>query len=381
VNISNGGTVTAVTVTANGGSYTSAPTWSATAPTTAGGVQATGTTVVGASAALTINGGGTGYTAGDLLTVVGGTNTQAAVITVGTVSAGVITAATVTTFGQYSVVPTSPVSVTGGTGSGATFTLTYFVRSCAIGNAGSGYVEQPTVSFSGGGGSGAAAYATVGGTTVVRSLGTNLDFYTPGGVGFRVGDNGTTNAAYWTAYGGPTAPVLRAVTTASGIFQTSGAYPLVFQTNFSSEQLRVAHTASAVNYVQVTGAATGANVTISTQGSDASVFGTLLAKGSGGWDITGNGASTFRNAAGANQFRVNPTSSAVNLIQATGAVAGAAPSFTSIGSDTNIDLALITKGTGRIKFGTYTANMALTIQGYIEIVDSGGTVRKLAVIA
>jgi hypothetical protein len=51
------------------------------------------------------------------------------------------------------------------------------------------------------------------------------------------------------------------------------------------------------------------------------------------------------------------------------------------GSDTNIDLALTPKGTGNVRFGTYTASMALTIQGYVEIKDAGGTIRKLAVIA
>ena len=212
-------------------------------------------------------------------------------------------------------------------------------------------------------------------------------------------------------------------------------------------QFNVTHTASAVNYVQATGATTGANVTISTQGSDASVFGTLLAKGNGGWDITGNGASTFRNSAGANQFQVTPTTSAVNYVQVTGSGTGSSPQITTqgsdaiislilrtkgtgsnvlpqfdgsvffqnlasqnqfrvfntasavnylqtggsvagsglaiqaTGSDTNIDLAFTPKGTGNVQFGTYTANMALTIQGYVEIKDSGGTVRRLAVIA
>jgi hypothetical protein len=383
VNISNGGTVTAITVTANGGSYTSAPTWSATAPTTAGGVQATGTTVVGASAALTINGGGTGYTAGDLLTVVGGTNTQAAVITVGTVSAGVITSATVTTFGQYSVVPTSPVSVTGGTGSGATFTLTYFVRSCAIGNAGSGYVEQPTVSFSGGGGSGAAAYATVGSTPKIQTLGTNLDFYTPGGVGFRVGDNGTTTAGYWAAYGGVTAPVLRAITTASGIFQTNGAYPLLFQTNFATQQFAITHTASAVNYVQVTGSVTNQSAsalpTISIQGSDATTYMGIGVKGTSGYIAFYN-----QNASSNQTFRISSANggSTGNLIQVNAAAAGSAPSIQAIsgpsGTDTNIDLTLTPKGTGVVQFGAYTAGV-LTPTGYITIKDSGGTTRRLLV--
>ena len=67
--------------------------------------------------------GGTGYTAGDVLTIVGGTFTTAGTITVNTVDgSGVITEATLTNHGNYSVAPTNPVSVTGGTGSSAQFT-------------------------------------------------------------------------------------------------------------------------------------------------------------------------------------------------------------------------------------------------------------------
>jgi hypothetical protein len=65
---------------------------------------------------------GTGYTVNDVLTVTGGTGT-AATIRVDTVNGGVITGYTRLTWGDYSVEPTSPVSVTGGTGSNATFTL------------------------------------------------------------------------------------------------------------------------------------------------------------------------------------------------------------------------------------------------------------------
>jgi hypothetical protein len=65
---------------------------------------------------------GTGYTANDVLTVVGGTGT-AATIRVDSVNGGVITGYTRLTWGDYSALPTSPVSVTGGSGSNATFTL------------------------------------------------------------------------------------------------------------------------------------------------------------------------------------------------------------------------------------------------------------------
>ena len=77
-----------------------------------------------AIAQVAIVAGGAGYTALDDLTVVGGTG-SALHLRVETVAAGVITAISVTTSGDYSVYPTNPVSVTGGTGTGATFNLTF----------------------------------------------------------------------------------------------------------------------------------------------------------------------------------------------------------------------------------------------------------------
>ena len=47
------------------------------------------------------------------------------------------------------------------------------------------------------------------------------------------------------------------------------------------EQFRVAHTASAVNYVQATGGATGNPVTLSAQGSNADIDLSLTPKGAG----------------------------------------------------------------------------------------------------
>ena len=105
----------------------------------------------------------------------------------------------------------------------------------------------------------------------------------------------------------------------------------------SSEQLRVTDTASAVNYVQVTGAATGSGPTISAQGSDTNAF---LA-------ITSKGTSAIRlQTGGSNQVLINNTTSAVNQIGLTGSTAGSAPQISTLGSDTNIDLTLTPKGTG-----------------------------------
>lgn len=70
--------------------------------------------------------GGSGYTANDILTVTGGSFTTATTITVLTVNGGgTILTAAVEDPGNYTVRPTNPVSVTGGTGSGATFNLSF----------------------------------------------------------------------------------------------------------------------------------------------------------------------------------------------------------------------------------------------------------------
>ena len=67
--------------------------------------------------------GGSGYTANDILTLVGGTGT-AATIKVLTVSTGVVVTFQVLSGGSYTVNPSGTCSTTGGTGTGATFTPT-----------------------------------------------------------------------------------------------------------------------------------------------------------------------------------------------------------------------------------------------------------------
>jgi hypothetical protein len=381
VNISNGGTVTAITRTAFGSSYTSAPTWTASAPTTAGGVTATGTTTLAMQATPTITNGGTGYTVGNVLTLVGGTfaGGSAVQLTVTSVSAGVITGVTVSFAGNlYTAVPTNPISVTGGSGTGATFTSTtqWGVQgSLIISNAGSGYIEQPTITFSGGGGSGAAAYATVGSGTTVKSIGSTMSFNTPSGESFRVQDNGTLVASYMASVGTSGVPYILAGGSATNIstaFSSKGTGNVSIWTNGGNqEQLRVAHTASAVNYVQVTGSATTGFPVMSSQGSDTNVSLGFYSKGTGGF--------SFRTGTGANRaVEITDVASSVNRLQLKGAITGAAPTVFVDGTDTNIDLALTPKGTGLVRFGTYVAG-ALTATGYINIKAADGTTYKVLV--
>lgn len=75
--------------------------------------------------AVVIAGGGTGYAVDDVLTVSGGTYTVQTTLTVTSVSGGVIDGIEITERGAYTATPSNPVSVTGGTGSGATFNMTW----------------------------------------------------------------------------------------------------------------------------------------------------------------------------------------------------------------------------------------------------------------
>ena len=69
---------------------------------------------------------GSGYVVGDTLDVEGGIGQVTTELTVSSVNgSGGITGVTISNAGQYTEIPTNPVSVTGGSGSGATFDLTY----------------------------------------------------------------------------------------------------------------------------------------------------------------------------------------------------------------------------------------------------------------
>lgn len=105
--------------------------------------------------------GGTGYTAGDLLTVSGGTHTTQAQLKVNTVSSGSITSVIVATPGSYSGQPTNNVSVSGGTGTGATFGLLW-----AGGYSGSLYMAAAS-----GQTQGTAAFAVSVGSSDTRTIG------------------------------------------------------------------------------------------------------------------------------------------------------------------------------------------------------------------
>jgi hypothetical protein len=369
VNLSSNTSVTALTRTTIGSGYTSFPTVTISAPTTAGGVQAIASVGSMVNVGATVQSGGTGYSVNDVLTVVGGTPTGiAATLTVTSVSSGVITSVSATNFGQYTVLPTNPVSVTGGTGSSATLNLTWTIGtnpSFTITNAGSGYVEQPTVTISGGGGSGAAAYATVGSIPTVKSIGGGISFTTPSGEQFRVLDNTTTAVNYVTAKGsgtGSAANIGVAGTDGSislGFFSKSVGQ-LTFYTNGGNQtQMAVSHTASAVNYVQVTGGTTGTTggngPTFSAQGSDSSINLNYVTKQYGYHNFS---AAGYRNFSVSYGFGV-----ITNFGNVYGGAAGNGPVYGVGGSDANIALNLVTTGNAAVQI---TGNTT----GYIPSANS-----------
>jgi hypothetical protein len=202
-----------------------------------------------------------------------------------------------------------------------------------------------------------------------------VNLNTANGTQFRVNDTfgGGTSAAYWNAYGATSQPRLRALSSSNAWVETSGTGSLVFATNSGVVQQVVSHTASAVNYVQVTGGPTGGAGTtapaISSQGSDANIDLNLFSKGTG--------TISFRSGTG-RQFAVLNTSNAVNILTTTGSTAGNPPTLGILGSDTNIDLALTPKGTGLVRFGTYVAGATLAT-GYINIKAADGNTYKVLV--
>lgn len=266
---------------------------------------------------------------------------------------------------------------------------------------------------------------TTKGTGAVR-------FNTGGGEQVRVADTASA-VNYWVISGNSagnsgTLGMAGTSTNVGTYFYTKGSAAHQFLTNSNAEQFRIAHTASAVNYLQATGAAAGGSPYFITAGSDTNINFTVASKGSGTFAVTTNGgaqlqfnvshtanavnyvqvtggatgvqpiisaqgsdaniamtirskgtfACEFQSSSGTNLFQALPVASSVNFLRASPAVAGSGPELSAQGSDTNIDLALTPKGTGLVRFGTYTAG-APTATGYISIKAADGTTYKILV--
>lgn len=77
----------------------------------------------------------------------------------------------------------------------------------------------------------------------------------------------------------------------------------------------------------------------------------------------------------------SPLSNTANRLDVIASYTGQPLRLAASGSDTDIDFGVYPKGAGRLRIGTArTATSDAAITGYIEVKDSGGTVRKLAII-
>ncbi|MES2711967.1 MAG: glycosyl hydrolase family 28-related protein [Pseudomonadota bacterium] len=159
---------------------------------------------------------------------------------------------------------------------------------------------------------------------------------------------------------------------------SKGTGTLALQVN-SANALVVTNPASAVNFLQASGAATAGKVSVQALGSDANVSFDISAKGSGVLGLQSNSAYAF--------VITNPTS-AVNYIQGTGAITGTGPLITVNGTDTNAALRLSAKGTAPVSalsplqlpsFTVATLPAAASYPRALIYVSDGTAAKRLAI--
>lgn len=202
----------------------------------------------------------------------------------------------------------------------------------------------------------------------------HISFTTPHGEQFRVNDSTLTAVNYLQVSGSDTATA-NVIIAAKGInaaidvvFETKGAGSLRFFTNgFTEEQFRIIRTAASVNYMQVTGGASGTGTSLTSQGSDTDIDLNIGSKGAGVINFS---------AVSAIQFRVGGPASAANYVQAGGATTGNSPFLQSTGANSNIGMIVSAKGTGSISFynnSVGTQLVSITSAGLIGLVSGGGS--------
>jgi hypothetical protein len=148
-----------------------------------------------------------------------------------------------------------------------------------------------------------------------------------------------------------------------------------------NEQLLFRKTASAVNQVGITNAATGNAPQVAAEGDDANINLKLRGKGTGFVDLDKLGFADGKGVtddAGNEQLLFRKTASAVNQVAVTNAATGNAPQLAAEGDDTNISLKLRGKGTGFVdadKLGvnaTADTTNRLAVKSAASLLDNVG---------
>jgi hypothetical protein len=367
-----------------GSGYTSAPTLAISAPNLPSGVQATATVPISVVVTPTVSNTGTSgtYNTGDVLTVSGGTFTSAATITI-TASGGLVTGVSAFTAGAYTVYPgASPVATTSiGTGVGATFTLVFGISNVfTITAAGSGYVEQPTVTLSSGGGSGASVIAQLGTasgtntTAVIRTPNQSnsneaLQFRGPFGISTGIPILSLRDIASADSYLRIQNGVARVdiypignANAALGLY-SNGTGQILLGTGGAGQytQLRINNIVSPVNYVTIQGSTTGNTPAVGVSGNDTNISLNLVSRGTGTINLQ-TGVTT------ATQFQVADTASAVNYWKATGSATGGTMTLAATGTDTDIAISIAPKNAGIVYIGGGSSATTSTVR----LIPSGG---------
>lgn len=112
-----------------------------------------------------------------------------------------------------------------------------------------------------------------------------------------------------------------------------------FADGASATQFRIGIMPNAVNYARVTGGATGGNPGFGVFGSDTNIGMDFTAKGAG--EIVYRGNSGI-------QFKIRAVGTAVNYATVYGAIASGRPTIEAQGSDTDVGIAINTKGLGDV---------------------------------
>jgi hypothetical protein len=85
-------------------------------------------------------------------------------------------------------------------------------------------------------------------------------------------------------------------------------------------------------------------------------------------------------AFGRTHFQVLGNASGTSWLAADSDAFGA-PKLLAAGTASDIDVQLLPKGGGRVLIGPWTSSSDASVNGYIEVKDSSGNVRKVATIA
>jgi hypothetical protein len=197
-----------------------------------------------------------------------------------------------------------------------------------------------------------------------------------GGQVFLVSSTVASPNNYVAAYGATASPQIRVEGASAAIdleflSKSTGGFRFFTQGTSYAEQFRIANTTSSVNYLQLAGSTTGNAPYFIAQGSDTNIPVAYTSKGTGAHDFYTSGFSF------APQFKITNTTSSVNFVQVTGAATGVRPTISSQGSDGNVGLNIVTKGSSGIFLGanlgsSYLATFAHSTSAvnYLQINNS-----------